>query len=130
MAGFATEINLRRGATDSLTLKLIPDNDRPDNEKALISSFKENITDFQDLPAIMEKAMAAMDIGDLGAGKAFAKDVLRIDIEGPSRPQLSLVDLPGLIQNESKEITAADVKMVPSITDQYISQSRTICLAV
>ncbi|KAE9982197.1 hypothetical protein EG328_011109 [Venturia inaequalis] len=127
---FATEINLRRGATDSLTLKLIPDSDRPDNEKALISSFKENITDFQDLPAIMEKAMAAMGIGDLGAGKAFAKDVLSIDIEGPSRPQLSLVDLPGLIQNESKGITAADVKMVAAITDQYISQSRTICLAV
>lgn len=113
-----------------MTLKLIPDSDRPDNEKALISSFKENITDFQDLPAIMEKAMAAMGIGDLGAGKAFAKDVLSIDIEGPSRPQLSLVDLPGLIQNESKGITAADVKMVAAITDQYISQSRTICLAV
>lgn len=130
IVGFATEINMRRGIVDSLTLKLIPDSDRPSHEKDRIHEFKENITDFQELPGIMEKAMAAMGIGELGAGKAFAKDVLCIDIEGPTRPQLSLVDLPGLIQNESKGITAADVQMVAAITDQYISQSRTICLAV
>jgi hypothetical protein len=61
---------------------------------------------------------------------AFARDVLSIEIEGPSRPQLTLVDIPGLIANATKGVTDADVKMVAEITDHYISQPRTICLAV
>lgn len=78
----------------------------------------------------MEKATAVMGIAGLGSSKAFAKDVLSIEIEGPSRPQLSLVDLPGLIQNASKGVTTEDVETARGITDAYISQSRTICLAV
>jgi len=41
-----------------------------------------------------------------------------------------LVDLPGLIQNETKGVTKADVELVKELTQQYISQPRTICLAV
>ena len=61
---------------------------------------------------------------------AFTLDVLSIEIEGPKRPQLTLVDIPGLIANATKGITDADVKMVAEITDKYISSPRTICLAV
>jgi hypothetical protein len=61
---------------------------------------------------------------------AFARDVFSIEIEGPSRPQLTLVDIPGLIANATKGVTDADVQMVADITDHYISQPRTICLAV
>ena len=61
---------------------------------------------------------------------AFTRDVLSIEIRGPSRPQLTLVDIPGLIANATKGVTDADVKMVAEITDRYISQPRTICLAV
>jgi hypothetical protein len=113
---------------DSLTLKLIPDADRPTAEQDRIKAFNESITNFQELPMIMDKAMEVMGIGE--TGRAFAKDVLSIVIEGPSRPQLSLVDLPGLIQNASNGVTDADVTLVRRITDDYISQSRTICLAV
>lgn len=56
---------------------------------------------------------------------AFARDVLSIEIEGPSRPQLSLVDIPGLIANATKGVTDSDVKMVAESTDRYISQPRT-----
>lgn len=62
--------------------------------------------------------------------KAFAKDVLSIEIEGPSRPQLILVDLPRLIQTETREVSEENVQLVTEITDHYISQPRTICLAV
>jgi Dynamin family len=61
---------------------------------------------------------------------AFARDVLSVETEGPSRPQLTLVDIPGLIANATKGVTDADVKTVAEITDRYISQPRTICLAV
>jgi len=131
---FATEIILRRGASNALTIKIIPDSKRPASEQASIQAFQESITDFNDLPRVMNAAKAVMDEdpSPISASKprAFARDVLSIDIEGPSRPQLTLVDIPGLIQTNTKEVTKADVQLVAEITDQYISQPRTICLAV
>lgn len=130
---FATEIILRRATVDSLTIRVIPDTKRPVYKREAIKAFKESITDFDELPRVMEKAMVLMGI-DTGSfsilTRAFAKDILSVEIEGPSRPQLTLVDLPGLIQTETKGVTKADIDLVAEITDHYISQSRTICLAV
>ena len=130
---FATEIILRRAMTDRLTIKMIPDAKRPQPEQETIKAFKESITNFDELPHVMEKAMVLMGIEStsiLIQSRAFAKDILSVEIEGPSRPQLTLVDLPGLIQTETKGVTKADVDLVAEITDHYISQPRTICLAV
>ena len=130
---YATEIILRRATTDSLTIKVIPDDDRPTKEKEGIKGFKASITNFNELPIVMDKATALMGIdkgGSSTSSRAFAKDVLSVEIEGPHRPQLTLVDLPGLIQTETKGVTKADVGLVAEITDHYIKQPRTICLAV
>ncbi|KAG0647027.1 Interferon-induced GTP-binding Mx1 [Hyphodiscus hymeniophilus] len=131
---FATEISLRRASTNSLIIKVIPDDTRPDLEKASIKDFKEAITDFDDLPRVMDLAMKIMGIDNKldpkATPQAFAKDVLSIIIEGPTRPQLNLVDIPGLIATHTKGTTIADVEMVAEITDRYITQRRTICLAV
>ena len=85
---FATEIILRRANSNSLTIKLIPDPKRPSNEQANIKAFEESITNFDELPNIMNAAMVVMDIGDNSTTgskpRAFARDVLSIEIEGPS----------------------------------------------
>ena len=131
---FATEINLCREKFNSLTIKIIPDPKRPSNEQTNIRTFEKSITDFAELPNIMDQAMGVMDIGvDSSSGsvpRAFARDILSITIKGPSRPQLTLVDIPGLIQTDTKGVTRADVNLVAEITDHYIIQPRTICLAV
>ena len=129
---FATEIILRRATNDVITVKVIPDNERPAEERAPIEDFKESISDFEELPSLMDKATALMGLKNTSASKsrAFAKDVLSIEIGGRSRPQLTLVDLPGLVQTETKGVTEEDVQLVTEITDHYISQPRTICLAV
>jgi hypothetical protein len=56
--------------------------------------------------------------------------MLSVEIKGPLQPQLTLVDIPGLIQTSTKGVSDADVDLVAEITDAYISQPRTICLAV
>lgn len=131
---FATEIILRRGPSNSLTIKVIPDNDRPASEQESIKSFAKSITSFDELPRLMAEAMVIMGIEGTARSdsstRAFARDVLSIEIEGPSRPQLTLVDLPGIIENDTKDATKEDVKLVKAITHHYISQPRTICLAV
>ena len=129
---FATEIILRRATSDAITIKVIPDDDRPPGERGSIEAFRESISDFKELPSLMDKATTLMGINNASTStsKAFAKDVLSIEIEGPSRPQLTLVDLPGLVQTETRGVTEEDVRLVTEITDHYISQHRTICLAV
>ena len=131
---FATEIILRRAASNSLTIKVIPDSSRPTSEQAAIKAFKESIINLDELPTVMGKATDLLGLNSLSTSnlkpRAFAKDVLSIEIEGPSRPQLTLVDLPGLIQSETKGVTKADVDLVSDLTDEYISRSRTISLAV
>lgn len=131
---FATEIILRRAVVDSLTIKVIPDSDRPTSEKAAIKNFQRSITNFDELPDVMEAAMEVMGISGSGsdneARAAFAKDVLSIEIEGPTRPQLTVVDIPGLIATATKGVTDDDVDLVAEITHDYISKPRTICLAV
>ncbi|KAI3326552.1 interferon-induced GTP-binding protein Mx [Xylariaceae sp. AK1471] len=107
---FAAEISLRRGPSDKLTIRIIPDEARHPTEKQSIKAFAEFITDFNDLPRVMDLAMVAMGIANKDG------DTLSIEIEGPSRPQLTLIDIPGLIHTRNHE--------------HYISQPRTICLAV
>jgi GTPase SAR1 family protein len=131
---FATEIILRRADHKSLTIKIIPDTARSASEKSTIEAFRESITDFDELPRIMNLAMAVMGIASSPETevkpRAFARDVLSIEISGPKEPHLTLVDIPGLIATSSRGITKADVDMVTEITDHYIAQQRTICLAV
>jgi GTPase SAR1 family protein len=131
---YATEIILRHGPVSLLTVKVIPDSTRPATEQEQIKGFAETITDFDDLPRLMALATELMGISNSGkkdsSRGAFAKDILSIDIEGPSRPQLTLVDIPGLIQTSTKGVSDVDVELVAEITQRYISQPRTICLAV
>jgi hypothetical protein len=49
---------------------------------------------------ITEEAKAAMGLDT--QNRAFALDVLRVELSGPSRPHLTLVDLPGLFQASNK----------------------------
>lgn len=63
-------------------------------------------------------------------GRAFSKDIFRVEILGPSQPQLTLVDLPGLIHSESKSLTAQDVELVTEVVKSYTKNPRCILLAV
>ncbi|ETN36988.1 uncharacterized protein HMPREF1541_07976 [Cyphellophora europaea CBS 101466] len=128
---FATEITLRRGPLETVRLRIIPDSARPSAEQTAISSFSEMIQDLAELPAVTEAAKLTMGLNTpTDSKRAFAQDVLSIEIEGPHRPHLTLVDVPGLIQTDTKGVTKHDLDMVRKITDSYIEQPRTICLAV
>ncbi|KAI1743085.1 interferon-induced GTP-binding protein Mx [Xylaria scruposa] len=129
---FATEISLRREATNKLTIRVIPDDARPVEEQRKIKEFTQSITNFDELHMVMNNAMMIMGISNPkgASNKTFSKDVLSIEIEGPSQPQVTLVDIPGLISTSVRGVSEADITTVAAITDRYISQPRTICLAV
>jgi len=87
---FATEIVMRRDFTSSITTKITPDKNRPTSEQETLRAFSKSIEDFKDLPRLIDEAteLMGLDAVDQGSTRAFARDVLSIEICGPGRPQL------------------------------------------
>ena len=56
--------------------------------------------------------------------------MLSIEICGPDRPQLTLVDLPGLTNSENQSQSRDDVILVSELVERYIAESRTIILPI
>ncbi|KAL2803302.1 P-loop containing nucleoside triphosphate hydrolase protein [Aspergillus granulosus] len=83
---------------------------------------------FDVLPILIEKAKGA--IGITTHGKAFSNDLLRVEVSGPDRPHLTIVDLPGLIHSETKQQSAMDVQLVQDVVQSYMKEPRSIILAV
>ena len=130
---FATEIILRRLPESTIATKIIPDKARPAEEQAQLTSFKLAIRNFDELPSLIESATKAMGLGDGNSGdtlRAFARDILSITICGPDCPQLTLVDLPGLIHSENESQSFDDVKLVSEQVERYIAEPRTIILPI
>ena len=70
-----------------------------------------------------------MGLGILGS-RAFSEDILRVEVLGPNQPQLTVVDLPGLIHSENKKQSARDVNLVHALVQSYMESERSIILAV
>jgi hypothetical protein len=123
---------LRRAPTSSSTITITPDKNRLASEIHKLKTFRRSINDFTQLPDVIEEATQAMGLGTVGTlnSRAFSRDVLSIEITGPNRPQLTLVDLPGLIHTTNKAQTEADKELILNLVKQYMKNSRTIILAV
>ena len=125
---FATELILRRGLENNVTITIVPAEDRDDNERAELESFTAPKSAVGDLGALIESAEKAMGLGKLTRG--FSNDVLRVEVSGPKQPHLTLVDLPGLFYGGHKAQSVEDAAMVKSLVRSYMRKSRSIILAV
>ena len=105
---------------------------RPATEKKRLEKFESTIRHFSELPTLMDEVTDVMGLGEDGGGqaRAFSRDVLSIEIAGPDRPHLTLVDLPGLIHSENKMQSKEDVELIHGLVDDYIKEKRTIIMAV
>jgi hypothetical protein len=61
----------------------------------------------------------------------FSNDVLKIELCGPQRENLSIIDIPGIFRTPTPGVTTkADMLLVEDIVRGYIKDERTIILAV
>ncbi len=97
---FPIELVLRKTSHISVTVSIVPYHSRSESEQISLSGFHEKLDGFDGLSTLIENAKAAMAIST--HGKAFSKDLLRVEVSGPDRPHLTIVDLPGLIYSETK----------------------------
>ena len=124
---FATELILRRSASDSVKVYIIPGLDRSKEEKERLRDFSYTQTDLE-IGLVVEKAKDAMGLN--GNDKVFGTDVLRIEISGPAQPHLTMVDLPGLFLAGNKDQTEEDSKLIESLVLSYMRKPRSIILVV
>ncbi|RYO45292.1 hypothetical protein AA0116_g13311 [Alternaria tenuissima] len=125
---FPTELVLRKTSKIGVSVSIVADRSHSKLERESLQTFCETLDSFAALPKLIEDAKAAMAIGSLG--RAFSKDLLRIEISGPDRPHLTIVDLPGLIHSETKQQSAADIDLVQDVVQSYMKEPRSIILAV
>lgn len=109
-------------------MSIVPHQSRSEAEQRSLGSFCEQLDGFDGLADLIENAKAAMGIST--HGKAFSNDLLRVEVSGPDRPHLTIVDLPGLIHSETRQQSADDVQLVQDVVQSYMSEPRSVILAV
>ncbi|KKK14665.1 dynamin GTPase, partial [Aspergillus ochraceoroseus] len=125
---FPTELVLRKDSNVGVRVSIVPHHSRSEAEQRSLGSFCEELDGFEGLPQLIDNAKAAMGIST--HGNAFSNDLLRVEVSGPDRPHLTIVDLPGLIHSETKQQSAADVQLVQGVVQSYMKEPRSIILAV
>ncbi|KAI1175242.1 P-loop containing nucleoside triphosphate hydrolase protein [Nemania sp. FL0916] len=123
---FPIELILRRSNKTNVTVSIVPHHLSAADPK--FSNFRENLDALSDLALLIERAKVAMDTSL--QSKGFSKDLLRIEVSGPHHPQLTIVDLPGLIHSETKQQGVSAVELVKDVVQEYMKQPRSIILAV
>jgi hypothetical protein len=69
--------------------------------------------------------------GREGKKSTFSKYVFKIELSGPDRDNLSIIDIPGIFRTTTEGITSeADILLVRNMVNSYIEDKRTIILAV
>ncbi|KAK4197112.1 P-loop containing nucleoside triphosphate hydrolase protein [Triangularia verruculosa] len=120
---FATELVLRQTTQTRVNVQI--QNDAGDVEDYV---FDRTGISNDELPAIIEEAKEAMGVG--AGSNTFSEQVLRVEISGPSVPQLTLVDLPGFYHNATENQEASGVAVVDRLAERYMRQKNSIILAV
>ncbi|RMZ81101.1 hypothetical protein DV738_g2530, partial [Chaetothyriales sp. CBS 135597] len=128
---FATEIALRySSASEAVTghAFITPAADRAssakDDDAPASESFRRKITSLDDVPTLLEDARKAMGLGEKSG---ISRDVLRLELIGNQLPNLTLVDLPGLVDASTN---AEDAASIQAIVEDYFGQERSIILVV
>ncbi|KAF2398701.1 hypothetical protein EJ06DRAFT_564128 [Trichodelitschia bisporula] len=124
---FATQIKLRHSPETSMSVKIIPGPDRDSRERARLAAFPSKFADSVSFQEIMNMATQAI----CGDNPRFCyRDIFSIEMSGPSKPHLTIVDLPGLIQAANIHQSQADVDAIQELAYDYMRNERTIVLAI
>ena len=75
--------------------------------------------------------LAKPNEGSARTGPIFSRDVLRLEICGPSQEHLSVIDVPGIFKNATPGLTTKDdIAMVRDMVLGYMDNPRSVMLTV
>ncbi|KAK0644104.1 dynamin family protein [Cercophora newfieldiana] len=134
---FATEIICRRESETSIVISIQPGRGCSRAHAEAVLAFRRTVDSFTGdaFAAVFKEAAVAMgiktDATSNSKAPTFTSDVLRIEKNGPDEEHLTLIDVPGIFENETPGLTTqGDIALVKEMVKLYIEDSRTIILAV
>lgn len=119
---FATEIVLRRHPFNRVNVSIEPGKSRKDTtEREKLCAFTS-----ESFPLVesAKECMGLSNTDSLASNSGFSDDVLKVEISGPDRPELTLVDLPGLYYSTSSDQGEPGMRIVQSYRELYEKLSR------
>ena len=125
---FPTEIRMRKSMTFSNKVSIQPHKNSTSEEVKRLRDWSKVDISLDDLPKYMQEAAQVMAIDSNKSN--FSRHVLKIDREGPECINLTLIDLPGLIQVTESVQTEGDKLLVEGMVKSYMSNHQAIILAV
>ncbi|KAL5348083.1 hypothetical protein ACLOAV_006563 [Pseudogymnoascus australis] len=136
---FATNITFRRSPQTSIAVSIIPGPTRSPEKAEELKAFKKTgltTLDGQTFLSILKDVCQVMGVTGPGespsAGKStFSADVFKIELSGPDRENLSIIDIPGIFRTATDGVTTKDdIDLVKNMVSGWIQDERTIILAV
>lgn len=125
---FATEVIFRRSAHRSAHVRIRPSSTASPDHQRKLGAFSRPHNWLRDVAKLFSEARLIMG---LAQGGSYSQDALQLEISGPTLPDLTVVDLPGLLQSPSRpNQTSDDVHTVHELTEFYMTNPRNIVLAV
>ncbi|KAM7187039.1 P-loop containing nucleoside triphosphate hydrolase protein [Rhypophila sp. PSN 637] len=126
---YATQITLRRNPIESIVISITPSNNATQQTKDRIRAFHRELGSFEgtSLAAVIEDANKVMGIrsGDTEDDLSlpmFSNDILKIEISGPEKPHLTVIDVPGLFQvTDEGRTTERDKAMVENMVRRVLA---------
>lgn len=85
---------------------------------------------FLSSPEELSLAIEAFTQQLAGSSHGFSTDVINVELRAPTAPNLTVVDLPGIIRTTTAGQDASVISQVNSMIEGYLADSRTIILAV
>ncbi|SPQ18418.1 1f7c8cc6-8df3-4ecd-98b7-22a042441438 [Thermothielavioides terrestris] len=129
---FATELVLRRASETAVqvSIQLADSAPGPVGQGSVLGQpFHREAFDREALPDIIREAKTRMGVCE-GSAKRFSRDILRVEISAPDVYPLTLVDLPGIFHSATADQNQADKEIVDQLVASYMSQPKSIILAV
>ncbi|ORY49394.1 hypothetical protein BCR33DRAFT_581647 [Rhizoclosmatium globosum] len=116
-----TQLALNHSATFSGTIRLVRYN-RIEDEKQDFTILKR--------PEDIEHEIARLTLKLKDEGQHISDDMISIEVYGPSYPDLTLLDLPGLVRTVADGEDRSIIPRVRALVERHLKQERTIILAV
>lgn len=136
---FATQITFRRSTVKLISVAVIPGKDAsPDHVDAVRGWKRKEIESLggEQFAQILQEVQQLMGItshdgSSSGSRKTFSSDVLAIEVSGPDEEHLTVIDVPGIFQRVTKDVTTKeDKEFVREMVSGYMKNPRSIMLTV
>jgi GTP-binding protein EngB required for normal cell division len=127
---FATEVVLRRASKTTISCTITPSEGRSQIHCRELLKFERKFSSREEFsfPSVIEEAKILMTKESKTGPETLLKDVLRVRYSGPDLPSLTIVDLPGMIEEDLNDVDGAE-RIVDLVTG-YMKNEKSIILAV